>query len=217
MLLLAAAWTNGQGWAKFKIVVAFIQCVGVAPKTYIVQMPAFYTNWMKALDWIELDWAGIVLPAQCLGSFRNRMVLTAAAPLALALFALLLTAAVGKAKGQPLEKAPQLTAPFALIVAFACAPSTSRTIFTAWDCEGFSKSSTERHFFLRRELTMRCESDEHGRLVNVALVLMAVWPVGAVFLFGGLGLRARRRLLKHTPDAFTRATRFLHRDFRPEI
>jgi len=78
-------------------------------------------------------------------------------------------------------------------------------------------SGTERHYFLRRELTMRCESDEHGRLLNVALVLMAVWPVGAVLLFGGLGLRVRRRLLKHTPDAFTQATRFLHRDVRPEM
>ena len=217
LLKLAAAWTNGQGWAKLKIVLAFNQCVGAAPDTFLVRMPAFYTNWMKALDWVELDWAGVVVPAQCLGSFRNRMMLTAAAPFALALVALLLSAAVTKANGQSLKRAPQRTLPFALLIAFACAPSTSRSIFTAWDCIGFSVSDAESHYFLRLEPTMRCESDEHGRLINVALVLMAIWPVGAVLLFGGLGLRVRRRLLEHTPDAFTRATRFLHRDFRREM
>eukprot|EP00966_Prymnesium_polylepis_P133061 3075600-Prymnesium_polylepis.1 len=172
---------------------------------------------MRSLHWIELDWAGFVLPAECLGSFRNRMLLTAAAPLVLALLAPPLSTAVAKDRQQPLSTVPQVALPFALLVVFTCAASMSRTVFTAWDCEGFSVSAAERHYFLRRELTMRCDSDEHGDLVNVALMLMAIWPVGAVVLFGSIGLRVRRRLLDHTPDAFTQATRFLHRDFRPEM
>ena len=47
-------------------------------------------------------------------------------------------------------------------------------------------------------------------------VLIVIWPVGSLLLFFSLALRCRRRLISRAPDAFLRATKFLHGDFLPE-
>ena len=61
---------------------------------------------------------------------------------------------------------------------------------------------------------MVCGDNDHDNLTTVAYILMVIWPIGAVLLFGGLVLRARKRLLMRTPDLFTKSTRFLHQDVR---
>ena len=63
---------------------------------------------------------------------------------------------------------------------------------------------------------MRCYSEEHDALVRVAYALIVVWPVGSLVVFISLAARSRQRLLRRTPDAFTRSTRFLHAQFKAD-
>ena len=90
------------------------------------------------------------------------------------------------------------------------------SFFPPCSCVKYEFSGTENHFFLRRELTVRCNSDDHRSMAITAYVLMAVWPFGSVLLFFSLALRARARLLSHRYDSFLHATSFLHRDFKPQ-
>eukprot|EP00966_Prymnesium_polylepis_P228427 5286745-Prymnesium_polylepis.2 len=83
-------------------------------------------------------------------------------------------------------------------------------------CVEYEYSKTENHYFLRRELTVRCDSEEHRSITDVACVFLVIWPVGSVLLFFYLAMRARARLLNRMTDSFVRATSFLHRDLKPE-
>merc|ERR1719502_1680193 len=44
-----------------------------------------------------------------------------------------------------------------------------------------------------------------------------LWPIGVQLLYVVLLWRVRRPLLNRTPTALTRATAFLHRDYKPEF
>ena len=51
----------------------------------------------------------------------------------------------------------------------------------------------------------------HKAVVDVAILLMAMWPIGVLVLYAALLLAARRALLSRTPNPLVRATSFLHR------
>ena len=48
-------------------------------------------------------------------------------------------------------------------------------------------------------------------MVDVAILLMAIWPIGVLVLYAAVLLAARRALLSRTPNPLVRATSFLHR------
>eukprot|EP00966_Prymnesium_polylepis_P223365 5168173-Prymnesium_polylepis.2 len=58
-------------------------------------------------------------------------------------------------------------------------PSVSSSIFKAWSGEAFGYTSTEDHYFLREDASIRCyTSDAHARLRSTASVLVVLWPIG---------------------------------------
>eukprot|EP00966_Prymnesium_polylepis_P198644 4604076-Prymnesium_polylepis.1 len=124
-----AAWAQSAGWAKVKIFVAFYQCGTTLGTTYDVSLPPEYDSVTKAFDWIEFDWLGFTLPAECLGDLTVRMLLMATIPLGLVLVCLLLSVVYTLTIRSPLYVAFQTVAPIALLVVFAAAPSVSRTVF----------------------------------------------------------------------------------------
>eukprot|EP00966_Prymnesium_polylepis_P243612 5633550-Prymnesium_polylepis.1 len=138
---------GGIGWSKPKIAVAFYQIAAVRlacahhglltlrswrqvsqallslaaqvlETTYDVPTPSWYTDAMKAFNWIEFDWARELLPVACLGGFHNRMLLTVGASPTLVVLALLVALGVARFRQQPLMAALWWVAPFALIVIF---------------------------------------------------------------------------------------------------
>ena len=36
---------------------------------------------MKAFEWMDIDWVGIVIPSQCIGTFSRRMLIISMTPL----------------------------------------------------------------------------------------------------------------------------------------
>ena len=126
-----------------------------------------------------------------------------------------------------LRRAVVTSTPLGLMVTFAFVPSVSANIFAAWSCESFqnvdaaASSATAGPAtieFLRKDPSVICTTTkEHDDIVRAASVLMAIWPIGVPFLYTLLLVKARRPILARTPTTLTRATGFLHRDYRPEV
>ena len=198
---------------------------------YSVRLPPYYTDWMRHFDFLSLQWDDLVgVPAGCLArSFKQKLLLTALLPLVLiaAVFVLLTgraafshTAAADAGLGRvraALSDGLLASAPFALVVMFAFVPSVSATIFKAWSCQGFGNTPTETIYYMREDLSIECDkSAAHKEVVEVAIVLLILWPIGALAICAVLLRAARRPILARTPNRLVRATAFLHRDYHPE-
>ena len=201
------------GWgAKVRIGISWYQCFTVMNTVYGVTLPKMYKDWMGVFDSIDVDWTGVLLPAECIGTFQQRMLYSALTPLVL--ICLLFGWKVVRSKGSSLSAAALSSLGPSLLVVFLFASSVNRKIFQTWDCEPYEYSATEEHFFMRASIGIRCGSSAHMAIFPTAFVFLAIWPIGSLALFAGLALRGRRRLLDHSPDQFIRDTRFLHKDFK---
>lgn len=57
-------------------------------------------------------------------------------------------------------------------------------------------------------LQVRCyESEAHDELIKVALILVAIWPVGVPLMYTALLYPCRKPLLKRRPTRLVRAVR----------
>jgi len=201
---------------KLRIFIAFFQSVTVIGNVYQVTLPHEYIDWIQYFDWLFFDWVNAMIPAACIGHFERRMLLMALTPLGL--FASIAAYQIirSHANGRPLVEAVLSSTGPCLLLIFLVTPSTNRSIFKTWDCVPFEFSAANDRLFLRDDLAVECDGEEYNRITNVACILMVVWPVGSVALFALLALRARQRLLNHTPDQFVRSIKLLHGDFKPE-
>ena len=44
------------------------------PKVYGVELPPIYYQWMQFFEWVNLDWAGLIIPGDCLThGFHERL------------------------------------------------------------------------------------------------------------------------------------------------
>ena len=71
--------------------------------------------------------------------------------------------------------------------------------------------------FLRKDVAVRCETDEHAAIIRQAWVAVALYPVGLLLLNFILLLCARRAILLEQPTAFSRAMRFIYKDYKPHF
>ena len=102
-LIDAVTRTLGLG-AKLRIGVSFVQCVSAVGKTYAVTLPPEYYDWMEPFDWLNIEWLGALLPAECVGSFERRMLMVALIPLALLALIMMGGVAVSRLKGSRVER-----------------------------------------------------------------------------------------------------------------
>ena len=166
--------TLGLG-EKVRIVVSWFQCVTVTGDLYEVEMPRMYTDWMVTFDWLFVDWSGVLLPAECVGSFQQRTLLTALAPLVFIGLVYILSAALSRLRGGSLSAGALSALGPSLLVVFLFAPSVNRKIFQTWDCEPYEFSATEDHRYMRASLGIRCGSTGHTDLFPTSFVLLALW------------------------------------------
>jgi hypothetical protein len=114
--------------------------------------------------------------------------------------------------------------PLALFLSYCLVPSVSKTIFQSWSCvayefDGRDANSVTYHSYLRKDLYVRCSeygfSDpQHNAIKTAASILMAVWPIGFVFLYSATLLSCRSSLKARELTLLNRATHFLHGDYR---
>ena len=108
--------------------------------------------------------------------------------------------------------------PASLIVAFCFTPAVSSSTFRAWYCLSFTYDDLEDHSFLAQDLSVRCDgSPEHKDILTVAWILVAIWPIGMVVGYAALLIPCHYLLSGEMDDSdLLHATRFLHRDYRPQ-
>jgi hypothetical protein len=218
------------------VVVAYYQICADIETTYSVQLPEYFTAFMNIFSLLRTDWwYSLFLPQGCLGSFTDRLFLTTLSPvglLGLVLAFLMFHEWYSRAVHRVIDGSTACdrvrsafsngllaTIPVALLATFAIVPSVSARIFQAWNCEGFSYSPTEEHYFMRKDLSIRCytsESKKHGRIRNYAFLLVGLWPLGVLVLYATLLFSARKNIIHHVPNRLVRAIAFLVRDYHPE-
>jgi len=67
--------------------------------------------------------------------------------------------------------------------------------------------------FMRQDASVRCGSSEHDSIELLAAFLLVLWPFGSLALYTSLLAACYRPLQARTPNALTRATAFLHREY----
>jgi len=107
--------------------------------------------------------------------------------------------------------------PFVLLVIFSFLPAVTNTIFATWSCDRFEASAGESVYFMNRDLSVQCDTDEHDQIKAVAWYMIAIWPVGMQLLWAGLLFSNRKVLLQPTmTNALKKATAFLTGGYKPE-
>eukprot|EP00966_Prymnesium_polylepis_P325218 7381201-Prymnesium_polylepis.5 len=67
--------------------------------------------------------------------------------------------------------------PFVLLVIFSFLPAVTNTIFATWSCDRFEASAGESVYFMNRDLSVQCDTDEHDQIKAVAWYMIAIWYV----------------------------------------
>jgi len=218
---------------RFKIIVTYLQVAVVLPSLYGTEMPSEYDKWLDWLEVLKFDWSELLVPGACLlGGLKSRILLRGLGPLLLMLCPLVISivtymasycrARIGEDADRTAApfrdgfKAAALRAlPYAIFISFCLNQSVSAGIFSAWDCVEFMydpATSTTRSF-LREELSVECDTDEHWQIQRVAYIFFAFWPVGMPLLYLLMLLPCRDALVEGRSTPLTRALSFLHQEY----
>jgi len=223
-----AALTSLALIPKLKLVIAFFQIVSLLPAVYGLKLPSYYYDWVDFIKIFEFDWSSAIIPASCLsGGFEGLLLLRALGPIALVATVIAgscVFSLIPFKNKQPQTKRPRRakflsSLPIVLLIAFFMTPSTSFSIFAAWTCESFHLDSTATPpkvmRYLRGELSLECNTSvfEYRRLLTLAYILVAIWPVGVPLFFIGVLHSGRWAILHGQSTRIVRATAFLHREY----
>eukprot|EP00964_Phaeocystis_antarctica_P092104 scaffold59184_cov68-Phaeocystis_antarctica.AAC.2 len=103
--------------------------------------------------------------------------------------------------------------PYLLYLVFFAFPLVSSRAFQAFDCEEFDDGTR----FLRVDYSLDCHDAEYGRVVSLAWVAIALYPIGIPLLYLALLLSARKAILTEQPTALSRSLTFLYQDYAPSM
>ena len=180
-------------------------------------MPASVASLFNVVDVLNLSIDALGLPLSCLqlGSFFNQLLFLVLSPCALGLLVLafsMATEVLTKREAASLKAALIRALPYLLYLLFFAFPLVSSRAFQAFDCEEFDDGTR----FLRVDYSLDCNDAEHGRVVFLAWVAIALYPVCVPFLYLALLLSARKAILAEQP-ALSRSLSFLHQDYAPSM
>ena len=81
------------------------------------------------------------------------------------------------------------------MVIFTFLPNVSRAIFSVWVCVWYEDvPGAAQVGFLRKDVSIQCDTSEHETLQALAFVFVLLWPVGMVGLFIGILVYNRKEL-----------------------
>ena len=215
---LAAAADAVDLQAKFKMLLSFTQVWAVRTSVYGIEAPSEFSDWLGAFDFLGFDIGTLLFPAwSCAGGFRFRLAFNALWPLflmaavaaALVAHALLTRQLVRRALLRSLE--------VAVFISFCVLPSVTRSLFMAFECDSFRRDDLSdpprTTSYLIASLDVECSSEEHRRIMALAAVFIAIWPIALPLLYAALLWRCRHDMRSHRPSALQRSIRFLWGDY----
>ena len=99
--------------------------------------------------------------------------------------------------------------PYLLYIFFFAFPLVSSRAFQAFDCEEFDDGTR----FLRADYSLDCDDAEYRRVLDLAWVAIALYPLGVPLLYITLLWCARKAIRTEQPTALSRSLTFLHQDY----
>ena len=227
---------------QIKAFVGQYQCISAIPSVYRVTLPLElkqYTEWMRLLEFPS-DLDDMFIPGACVGNYMARILLGSLWPIVLVSalatgfvgweLLLLRTRKVDAMPGSALitlrtafTSALQRVLPPALGLTFLVVPSTAMRIFRTFLCESVDLSNSADHDdgevrrYLYADPALSCDSDEYTSTRNVAIAMLAIWPVGCPLFYIALLWASRAALRKGTDTALSNATNFLWGDYRADV
>lgn len=117
--------------------------------------------------------------------------------------------------------------PFVLFVSFCLCPAVATTIFSAWTCVTYYEEGPHddvpprTRSFLRGDLSVTCYEDdasvpEYNAIKELAWVFVVIWAIGLPAAYCMLLFASQTALKSRTVTSLTRATAFLHREYKIE-
>ena len=199
---------------KLKIVIGFYQIATRVESVYAILLPEQVRLLLFTLQLaISLGIDGI--PLACVGAagYYARLVFWMVSPLvAVSVVTCVGAARVLAKRGRRTSVSKMLngTAPAALRVFFLAYPIATNVAFDAFSCYDFQDGAS----YLVADVTIRCGSDEHWQAKRVAILGILLYPIGLIVLNGSLLVASREAILVQRPSALSRATAFLHREYK---
>ena len=178
-------------------------------------MPASVASLLNLVDVLNLSIDVLGLPLSCLqlDSFFSQLLFLVLSPCVLGILVLacsMATEVLAKRKAASLKVGLIRALPYLLYVLFFAFPLVSSRAFQAFDCEEFDDGTR----FLRVDYSLDCNDDaEYGRVVSLAWVAIALYPIGIPLLYLALLLSARKAILTEQPTDLSRSLTFLHQDY----
>ena len=68
--------------------------------------------------------------------------------------------------------------------------------------------------YMRQDASVECGTAEHDSITRLAIGFVVIWPVGSLVLYSALLLACYKPLQAKSPNALTKATAFLHREYK---
>ena len=162
---------------------ALAQIVTRVGSVFKVAMPASVASLLNIFDVLNLSIDALGLPLSCLqlGSFFDQLLFLVLLPCVLGLLILALSMAtevLTKRKAASLKAGLFRALPYLLYLLFFAFPLVSSRAFQAFDCEDFDDGTR----FLRADYSLACYGTEHRRVVSLAWVSIALYPLGVPLL-----------------------------------
>ena len=177
-------------------------------------MPASVVALLNVLDSLNLSIDAFGLPLSCLqlGSFFDQLLFLVLSPGVLGLLTLVCSLGIEvltKSEAASLKAGMIRALPYLLYILFFAFPLVSSRAFQALDCEEFDDGTR----FLRADYSLDCDDAEYRRVIFLAWVAIALYPVGVPLLYLTLLVCARKAVLSERPTALSRSLTFLHQDY----
>ena len=181
-------------------------------------MPASVASLLDVFDNFNLNIDAFGVPLGCLqlGSFFDQLLFLVLSPCVLGLLVLtcsMATEVLTKRKAASLKAGLIRALPYLLYLLFFAFPLVSSRAFQAFDCEEFDDGTR----FLRVDYSLNCDDNEYGRVVFLAWVAIALYPVCIPLVNLTLLLTARKAILTEHPTDLSRSLTFLTSDYAPSM
>jgi hypothetical protein len=213
--------------------VGLYQCVGAVPRVFDVKtptnLPDEYLTLVNVLEFSSDFGVDFVVPgAACFGSYQRRLLIGSLWPIVLLLVvaACLVgqelartrwrrnSARISLGNSSAVCSGLRSALPLVLVTTFVLVPSVATRIFRSFLCDAVEYDPSDVRRYLRDDLDLSCDSQEHDATEWWAAVMLLIWPVGIPVLYLVLLYASRAALRSGIPTRLSRATAFLSGDYK---
>ena len=213
---LRDAWHKFTPHVKLKILVGFYLISTQIGDVYEVELPPEVKSLLATFSVIVsfgFDSVGSVLECLNMRGYVATLAVYMVTPGLVALLILLFGAARLRCLSAARRTTRELlksTAPYMLQLLFISYPLVTNVAFEAFTCHTFTESE-----WLKTDVSIECGTAAHDHAKALAWVAIVLYPIGLLVFNGALLLAARRAIISKKHTALSRATAFLHREYKP--